>query len=116
MVAVSDIDTAKAACIAKINACIEAAMDKLESSGEDSLKLEDAIDKLMQARLDIRTQQYAAALNSTAMQNALGIINGAAAKMEAVAKNMKTVAQIIANLAAFLGAAAPILTALKGQA
>lgn len=116
MVAVSDIDAAKAACIARINACIENAMDKQEtSSGEESLALADAINKLMQARLDIQTQQYVAALNSAAMQNALGKIKAATANMKAVAENMKTVAQILANLAAFLGAAGAVLPVLRGE-
>ena len=116
MVAVSDIDAAKAACIARINACIEVAMDKQDTaSGEEGLALADAINKLMQARLDIQTQEYVAALSSEAMRNALGIINAAAAKMNAVAENMKTVTQIIANLAAFLGAAGAVLPALRGE-
>jgi hypothetical protein len=117
MVAVSDITAAKADCIAKINAMISAARELQKTATDaDRLKLEDAINELKKLREEIRVQEYVAALNSAAMQNALATINSAATNMNTVAQNMKTVTQIIANLAAFLGAASQVLPALTGQA
>ena len=117
MVAVADITAAKADCIAKINEMISAARELQKTATDaDRLKLEDAIADLKKLRDEIRVQEYVAALNSTAMQNALVTIESAATKMNTAAQNMKTVTQIIANLAAFLGAAAQVLPALTGHA
>lgn len=117
MVAISDINTAKANCIAKINERIaDLRQRQTNSIPAERLKLEDAIDQLKGMREEIRTQEYIADLNGAAMQNALGVIDSATVNMNTVAENMKTVAQIIANLAAFLGAAGAVLPALRGEA
>ncbi len=117
MVAVSDIAAAKADCIAKINEMINAARQlQTTATDADRMKLEDVINELKKMREKIRVQDYVAALNSAAMQNALAVINGAATDMNTVAQNMKTVAQILANLAAFLGAAGAVLPVLRGEA
>lgn len=117
MVAISDIANAKANCIIEIKATIAALRQlQAQSSPADRITLEDAIDKLKGMREEIRTQELIDDLNSTEMQNALDIISGATAKMNAVAQNMKTVTKVIENVAAFLGAASAVLPALKGQA
>ena len=117
MVAISDISTAKANCIIEINAAITAFRQlQAESSPEDRIVLDDAIDKLKGRREEIRAQELIEGMNSPAMQNALNVIIGATANMSAVAQNMKTVTKIIENLAAFLGAAGAVLPALRGEA
>jgi hypothetical protein len=117
MATIVDINDAKANCIAKINATI-AALRQLQttSSPAERIELDDAIDQLKGMREEIRTQELIEDMNSPEMQNALNVINGATANMNAVAENMKTVTKVIANLAAFLGAAGTVLPALRGEA
>lgn len=117
MVSVSDINTAKANCIAKINAAI-AALRQMQTTASpaDRIVLDDAIDRLKGMREEIRTQELIEEMNDAEMQSALSVISGATANMNAVAKKMKTVTKVVANLAAFLGAAGAVLPALRGEA
>jgi hypothetical protein len=115
MPTIGDIDQAKETCVNELSDRISDARQLMKTSTDaDSAKLADAIDQLKAERLVILTQQYVADLNDQAMQNALDVISQATTDMNTVAQTMKTVTDFISKVAAFLGAAATVVPALRG--